>query len=109
MPRPFALPATLLSLACLGTLTACPAHLVHISKQEYANLSAGEIGCPADELKISGEQQSFGFGDRMMPPWTAECRGHRFICSNAGKTVSCAEELAPAAAPAPVNAQSTRQ
>lgn len=81
---------------------------VTVSKQQYANVSAGAIGCPAEELQISGEQASFGLGEQM-PPWTAECRGHRFICSAAGQTVSCKEELKAVEAPtaAPADAQAT--
>ena len=90
------------ALVLFPVITAA-AGCVTVSKQQYANLSAGAIGCPAEELKISGEKDSFGIGEQVTP-WTAECRGHRFICSAAGQTVSCKEELkaaeAPAAAPA---------
>lgn len=95
--RPFVL------FSVLAGITGC----VTVSKKQYADLSAGAIGCPAEELTISGEQQSFGLGDHVTP-WNAECRGHRFICSAAGQTVTCKEELkaaeAPAAAPAPAQA-----
>ncbi|RKH36963.1 hypothetical protein D7X12_31305 [Corallococcus sicarius] len=58
-------------------------------------------------MAISGEKTSYGLGEEVQP-WTAECRGHRFICSAAGQSVSCKEELktveAPAAAPAAAQA-----
>jgi hypothetical protein len=82
-----------------------------VTKSQYANITAGAVGCPADEIKISGEKNTFGMGDQMTP-WTAECRGHRFICS-AGANPTCKEELqaaqAPAQAPAPAQAADTAQ
>ena len=92
---------TLGLLACLGSAAGCVT--VSVSKQDYANITAGEVGCPADELKISGEKGSFGIGDQMTP-WVAECRGHRFICSAVGSVASCKEELKAAEATAPVPA-----
>jgi hypothetical protein len=104
IPRPFVL------VAVLAGFTGCITTTV--SKKQYADLSAGAIGCPSEELTISGEKESFGLGEHV-PPWTAECRGHRFICSAAGQTVSCKEELkaaeAPAAAPAPAQATDAAQ
>ncbi|RKH60244.1 hypothetical protein [Corallococcus llansteffanensis] len=91
------------ALVLLSAATGC----VTVSKQQYANMSAGAIGCPAEELTISGEKNSYSVGEQALP-WTAECRGHRFICSAAGQTVSCKEELkaveAPSAAPAAAQA-----
>jgi hypothetical protein len=92
----------------LVPLFAAASGCVTVSKQQYANLSAGAIGCPAEELQITGEKDSFGIGEQVTP-WTAECRGHRFICSAAGQTVSCKEELKAVEAPsaAPADAQAT--
>jgi hypothetical protein len=85
------------------TAAGClPTMKFKITDEHYANLSAGEIGCPAEELKISNAQNDFAVrpGDgQTMKPWVAECRGHRFICGASGRdAVSCTEELKPAAA-----------
>ncbi|AFE04920.1 hypothetical protein COCOR_02922 [Corallococcus coralloides DSM 2259] len=92
------------ALVVLSTVTGCAT----VSKKQYADLSAGAIGCPAEELVITGEKSSYGLGE-MVAPWNAECRGHRFICSAAGQTVSCKEELkaveAPSATPAAAQAE----
>jgi hypothetical protein len=95
---------TLVLVPVLAVASGC----VTVSKQQYANVTAGAIGCPAEELQISGEKESFGIGEQMTP-WTAECRGRRFICSSAGHDVSCKEELQAAEAPsaAPSEAQAT--
>jgi hypothetical protein len=75
-----------------------------VTKEQYANLTAGAVGCPANEITISGEKRSFGIGDQVTP-WTAECRGHRFVCGVVGRaTASCREELQAVQAPAPAPA-----
>jgi hypothetical protein len=75
-----------------------------ITKEQYANITAGAVGCPANEITISGEKNTFGIGDQVTP-WNAECRGHRFICSVTGaQTTSCQEELKAAEVPAPTPA-----
>ncbi|HET9449250.1 MAG TPA: hypothetical protein VFO83_00115 [Aggregicoccus sp.] len=75
-----------------------------ITKEQYANITAGAVGCPAKEITISGEKSTFGIGDQVTP-WNAECRGHRFICSATGQTATCTEELKAAEAPAPAPAK----
>lgn len=57
---------------------------------EYRSMTAGVIGCPADEVAISDEKNVVWGGQGM--DWRAECRGHRFICSHSGST-ACKEEL----------------
>lgn len=105
------MPSSLRALFLLPVLVSAVG-CVTVSKQQYANLSAGAIGCPVEELKISGEKGSFGIGEQVTP-WNAECRGHRFVCSAAGQIVSCKEELqaaeAPSAAPASVQATDAAQ
>ncbi|WP_163998272.1 hypothetical protein [Pyxidicoccus caerfyrddinensis] len=92
----------------LVPLLAVASSCVTISKQQYANVTAGAIGCPVEEVQISGEKESFGLGEQVTP-WTAECRGRRFICSSVGHNASCKEELKAAEAPAaaPAEAQAT--
>lgn len=58
--------------------------------------SAGQIGCPPEEVVVGDARVVDGGG-----VWTATCRGHRFLCSavNTGKDSSgyaCKEELQPA-------------
>jgi hypothetical protein len=70
-------------------------------KRYYADATAGEIGCPPEEVKISGETTGIlGRPD----PWVAECRGHRFICSVTGHDISCKEELQRAVPPSTTSA-----
>ena len=58
-------------------------------------ISAGHIGCPKDEIKISDEN----VGWRSTSSWRASCRGHQFYCSSISgghesvPRVSCKEEL----------------
>jgi hypothetical protein len=93
------------ALALTGCVTSSGASgglfATTITKEQYANITAGAVGCPAKEITISGEKSTFGIGDQVTP-WTAECRGHRFICSVTGaKSATCTEELKAAEAPAP--------
>ena len=72
------------------------------------DVSSGEIGCPANDIAISDDEQ--GWGTRK---WTAECDGRIFYCSALGggrgaPHVACKERLErrtrqspPAAPPAP--------
>jgi len=70
-----------------------------VSTAQYQAMSAGAIGCPRDEVAVS-DQTNMAFSTADMT-WTAQCRGHRYICSYAGMA-ACKEELprlAPAEAP----------
>jgi hypothetical protein len=49
--------------------------------------SAGSIGCPPDEIQISGEDSSSGWGSSS-DTWVATCRGRQFICSENTVTAS---------------------
>lgn len=49
--------------------------------------SAGSIGCPPDEIQISDEDSSSGWGSSA-DTWVATCRGRRFICSENTVTAS---------------------
>jgi len=44
------------------------------------SITAGQIGCPPDEVTIGGEDSSSGFL-QSSETWTAECRGRVFICT----------------------------
>jgi hypothetical protein len=77
----FSVPALFLA-ACVTVFTG-----------EYRSMTAGVIGCPADEVTITDERNIVWGGQGM--DWRAECRGHRFICSYSGST-ACKEELQPA-------------
>lgn len=56
--------------------------------------SAGQIGCPQEEVEITDENTGFSTAS-----WVATCRGQRFYCSAVsggqygGATVACKEEL----------------
>jgi hypothetical protein len=72
----------------------------HISTADYQGMTAGAIGCPKDEVVVRNEKNMVTSAADMT--WSAECRGHRYICSIAGNAY-CKEELAPVASPtAPV-------
>jgi hypothetical protein len=44
------------------------------------SLTAGQIGCPSNEVSTSAGASSSGW-NQSAETWTAECRGRRFICS----------------------------
>jgi hypothetical protein len=81
---------------------------------QMQQLSAGQVGCPPDEVQVSDDQMHFN-----SRTWQASCRGKSFFCTSAGggqyssPQTSCAELRppvagAPAAAPtAPGAAAST--
>lgn len=59
----------------------------------YKQQSAGQMGCPEDDIEISNVSQGI-----TTKTWMASCRGHKFYCSSTttsafGKTSSCKEEL----------------
>ena len=67
-----------------------------VSDRTYQTLTAGLVGCPAEEIVLAGQQNVITLGEGA-PTWRATCRGHTFICSAVGHTAKCTEELAPAA------------
>jgi uncharacterized protein YceK len=77
---------------------------VTVSSGQYRAYTSGVIGCPAEEITISGERSTLTAADFPMT-WRAACRGHQFICSHGGgkgDSARCAEELKQApASPAP--------
>jgi hypothetical protein len=85
--RSFAVAALLFSTACAGLTTG-----------QYRSWTAGIIGCPAEEVSIT-DQKNIVWGGQGVD-WRAECRGHRYICSQSG-TAQCKEELRPAPPAAP--------
>jgi hypothetical protein len=97
-------PALALTACATGSGASGGFFTTTLTKEQYANITAGAVGCPANEIKISGEKNTFGIGDQVTP-WNAECRGHRFICSATGQTATCTEELKAAEAPAPAPAK----
>ncbi|HVR20040.1 MAG TPA: hypothetical protein VMS65_10095 [Polyangiaceae bacterium] len=64
------------------------------------SMTAGQIGCPPNEITIGNEDSSIGFGQGS-ETWTAECQGRIFVCTKlttggenaADSDVSCREEL----------------
>lgn len=76
------------------------------------SLTAGQIGCPPQEVSTSSVDVSGGW-NQSAETWTAECRGRRFICSevttssldfdglfadwtdSVDSDISCREELSP--------------
>lgn len=92
------------SLALGGLLLACA--------PSREALTAGEVGCPPNELRVSSGTSSSGWAQHA-ETWVAECRGRRFICTEVvtssvdygwlfsdgvdsrDSDVSCHEELSP--------------
>lgn len=44
------------------------------------SVTAGQVGCNPDEIQISDENSSMGWG-QSAETWTAECNGRTFVCS----------------------------
>lgn len=66
-------------------------------------LTAGQIGCPAPEIKVVSQS-----GDFRASSWVAVCRGKTFSCSyTPGTKATCTEEIAsngkPSSGKAPVS------
>lgn len=107
------LPASvrLMAVVGIGLVAGCYAlgpipTSVTVPTSHYRAASAGLVGCPTEEIVISGEQNVVKLGDGPVT-WRASCRGHQFICSHAGARGSspqCSEELKPAAAATPTAA-----
>jgi hypothetical protein len=60
-------------------------------------VTAGHVGCPPDEITVSGESETWGASS-----WTAECHGKLYYCSAAGggrgaPDVACREATETAA------------
>jgi hypothetical protein len=91
--RPASLAALTLMLAaaCVTVPTS-----LKVSDEAYRQYTAGAIGCPADELVLSGQRNEVRLGE-VPPAYRAECRGRRFVCSAAADRAVCTEELASAA------------
>jgi hypothetical protein len=54
------------------------------------DLTAGQIGCPASEVKVVSQS-----GDFRASSWVAACRGKTFSCSyTPGTKATCTEEIA---------------
>lgn len=88
---------SLVVASALLALTGCGA----ITTNQYRGLSAGPVGCPEEEIEVREEKNVVWAGDTMT--WRASCRGKEFICSMAGQTATCKEELraaSPSATPA---------
>lgn len=59
------------------------------------DLTAGQIGCPAPEIKVVSQS-----GDFRASSWVAVCRGKTFSCSyTTGTKATCTEEIASSAKP----------
>ena len=66
---------------------------------QLQGVSGGFVGCPPDEIVISGSHLAFGTFF-----WQAACRGHQFQCSQWGSAMSCKELLPPVASSPPASA-----
>jgi hypothetical protein len=64
--------AALISVALGSLLLACA--------PSREALTAGEVGCPPNELRINSGISSTGWA-QSAETWVAECRGRRFICT----------------------------
>jgi hypothetical protein len=74
---------TLLLISLITLSTGCTS--ARVSKK----LSAGQIGCPPNEITVLNETVYGGTHN-----WTAVCRGKRFICNYvSGGSTSCKEEI----------------
>lgn len=59
------------------------------------DLTAGQIGCPAPEIKVVSQS-----GDFRASSWVAVCRGKTFSCSyTPGTKATCTEEIASSVKP----------
>jgi len=87
----------ILALASLIGGAGCASMIpsIHAREADFQAITAGAIGCPAEEITITGLKTEYRIGDGP-PTWRATCRGHHFICSSGNKTLNCAEELKPA-------------
>jgi hypothetical protein len=92
------LTAALLMLRC-----ATPAAVVQTvppaetNAQVLAHLSAGHLGCPPEEIRISRYQITRferDFGELpVVESWAATCRGGTFVCSvGRGRALACSPE-----------------
>jgi hypothetical protein len=50
-------------------------------------MSAGEIGCPREEIIIYDDHLRWGGGS-----WTAECQGRTYFCSAVAGDTSCTQQ-----------------
>lgn len=79
-----------LTTACIAFLTLAGTGCTTTGAlQTY---TSGQIGCPADQIRITDEKMHLG-----SKTWTAQCMGKRFYCTGAGSgtgvQVACAAEL----------------
>jgi hypothetical protein len=79
-------------LKLLLALTGLVCALTILGCANLADVSTGEVGCPADEINITDEQSHWSGKN-----WTAECRGELFYCTalaqdGGGAVVSCAKD-----------------
>ncbi len=80
------------SAACVPSVT--------IKESTLQRATAGVIGCPSSEIRISGQPRTVKAGEGPVE-WRAACRGRQYVCSGAGNVANCAEEQPPATKPAP--------
>jgi hypothetical protein len=90
---------SLLALALLGVGCATPTQRLTITDEQYRQGTAAAVGCPPEEIVLSGQKHDFVAGEAM-PPFRATCRGHVFICGSTGREAKCTEELPPSPRPA---------
>ena len=87
--------AALLTLAASAACITVPG-AVRVSDEQYRQATAGAIGCPAEEIVLSGQRHEIAIGEALAA-YQATCRGRRFVCTPAKDRAVCTEELPPAA------------
>jgi hypothetical protein len=63
-----------------GLLLLLPGMMLVGCVPSRESLTAGQIGCPSNEVSTSGASASGGW-NQSAETWIAECRGRRFVCS----------------------------
>ena len=75
----------LLVVLCLTMMMGC---IASRQRAMLPRVTAGEIGCPEDEITIVEEDVGM-----ITATWTATCRGKTYYCSSTTETVSCKEAV----------------
>lgn len=71
-----------------ATLGGCVTMMTGMTESSMRTLSAGSIGCAADQVEIANVQATVNAAT-----WTATCNGRTFYCSGSGGDASCKEAI----------------
>ena len=63
-----------------------------ITMLQYREMTAGQTGCPAEEIEISEGKRVLWVGSSLS--WRASCGGKEYVCSHSGTTTACSEDKA---------------